>query len=175
MNNNDELKPQNFAYSKHVKPRCIRERSRLLELFQILYHKEISEWCFIVKEAEGRIIQLTTVLKPSNEIQVNTDIEEAIEGINNLNTIMVDDRLSTIDEQTNIIEPVLNSLDIEPAIESDTTDEVLNEQTIQHSNLSLIDIIKMRKAKMVELDIATHLQECKENEAMLWRILMYCV
>ena len=34
VNLNDELHPQRKVYSKHIEPRCVRERSRLFEMLQ---------------------------------------------------------------------------------------------------------------------------------------------
>ena len=85
VNMNDELVPKNAVHSKHVESRCVRERSHLFELLQILYKEEVSGRRFNVKEADNAILNLKTELKERKPEEINTDIEQTIEQINGLN------------------------------------------------------------------------------------------
>ena len=169
VNFNEELKPQEQIYSKYIEPRCIRERSRLFELLQHLFHREIPGRSFKVKVAEEAIETLKTSLKKAKEPIVNTHIENTLVGINEL-IIQDNDGTDTIvNEDTPILEPVLNELVQEHTMDNEVLDDPTTSPNSESSNLSLVDVIKMGKVKMEDLDIATHrknvrdMRKCHDN------------
>ena len=100
---------------------------------------------------------------------VNTHIENTLIGINEL-IIQDNDGTDTIvNKDTAILEPVLNELVQEHTVDNEVLDDLTTSPNSESSNLSLVDVIKMGKVKMEDLDIATHrknvrdMRKCHDN------------
>ena len=134
-----------------------------------MFHREIPGRSFKVKVAEEAIETLKTSLKKAKEPMVNTHIENTLIGINEL-IIQDNDGTDTIvNEDTAILEPVLNELVQEHTMDNEVLDDPTTLPNSESSNLSLVDVIKMGKVKMEDLDIATHrknvrdMRKCHDN------------
>ena len=163
VNYDDNLHPKEHEYSKYIQPRCNRERSRLFELFQLLYRNEIDGRVFNTKEVEENIEKLTTPLKAPSNIPSTTELESCMESINNLNTCELNSETMIINEESMIIEPVINDnghTQDETQVEVD--DDLECSGIMSNVPMALCDIIKCGKERMKELDIATHRTNVKQ-------------
>ena len=72
---------------KYVEPRKVRERSRLFELYLMLFKDEVANSYFSKSESMQMILTLTTKLKLEEETIDNKagSLENAIDCINYLN------------------------------------------------------------------------------------------
>ena len=106
---------------------------------------------------------MTTCLKKPVPQTSNSDIENAINGINELNDITNDSSHTLINDDCVIQQPLIDDTTTD---ESQINDNIIDEDVVTYphecSNLSLIDVIKQGKDRMEEMDIGTHRKNIKE-------------